>query len=256
MKKHSKVDTFKVHGDVETTLNKVAEHLQSRRMKPKRIDGIVQVHAGSDLMFRLWGAAIPWGAKNIPTGLDVHAVPDGEYTVVTSYAYDRLGWYATDALFWGADRILENKLTALVASVRTALADADPEPQYRPVTVTSPAPTSCEQACSPGPAPSNKGPAAYGAEVPYGNASTFIPPEPFYRAPTNALAIAALASSLFGIALLGIILGHMALNKIKATGESGRGMAIAGLTLGYLVTAVSIVIFAWAFAPDLSSSGY
>ena len=254
MKKHSKVDTFRVHGDVETTLNKVAEHLQSRRMKPQRTDGIVQVHAGSDLMFRFWGAAIPWGAKNVPTGLDVHAVPDGEYTVVTSYAYDRLGWYATDALFWGADRILEKKLAALVASVRMALVDADPEPQYRPVTVASPAPTGSEQA-RPGTAPSNEGPAAHGAQVPHGSASPFIPPAPHHQAPTNVLAIAALASSLSGIGLLGIILGHMALNRIKATGESGRGMAIAGLALGYLVTAVSIVIFAWAFAPD-GNSGY
>lgn len=126
MKKHSKVDTFKVRGDVETTLNKVVEHLKSRRMKPKRIDGIVQVHAGSDLMFRLFGAAIPLGSKNLPTGLDVHAAPEGEHTVVTSHAYDRLGWYATDALFWGADRILEDKLMALVSSVRTALDEPEP----------------------------------------------------------------------------------------------------------------------------------
>jgi uncharacterized protein YacL len=57
-------------------------------------------------------------------------------------------------------------------------------------------------------------------------------------AKTNALAIAALISSFF-ISLVGVVLGHVALNQIKTTGEGGRGLAIAALVIGY----VSIVVY-------------
>lgn len=50
---------------------------------------------------------------------------------------------------------------------------------------------------------------------------------------TNTLAIASLISAFF-ISLLAVILGHIALNQIKNTGEGGRGLAIAGLVIGYL----------------------
>jgi len=50
---------------------------------------------------------------------------------------------------------------------------------------------------------------------------------------TNSMAIASLISSFF-ISLLGVILGHIALNQIKNTGEGGRGLAIAGLVIGYI----------------------
>ncbi|MEW5719412.1 MAG: DUF4190 domain-containing protein, partial [Chloroflexota bacterium] len=32
----------------------------------------------------------------------------------------------------------------------------------------------------------------------------------------------------------GVVTGHLGLNKIKATGEGGRGLGIAGLILSYL----------------------
>jgi uncharacterized protein YacL len=50
---------------------------------------------------------------------------------------------------------------------------------------------------------------------------------------TNSMAIASLISAFF-ISLLAVILGHIALNQIKNTGEGGRGLAIAGLVIGYL----------------------
>ncbi|MGY3381199.1 hypothetical protein ACVWYS_003156 [Arthrobacter sp. TE12231] len=59
-------------------------------------------------------------------------------------------------------------------------------------------------------------------------------------AKTNGLAIAALVSSFF-ISLLGIILGHIALNQIKTTGESGRGLAIAALVIGYASIAFTVI---------------
>lgn len=55
---------------------------------------------------------------------------------------------------------------------------------------------------------------------------------------TNVMAIVALVTGILGIPTLGIIFGHIALSQIKTTNESGRGLAIAGLVLGYLVVAV------------------
>lgn len=55
------------------------------------------------------------------------------------------------------------------------------------------------------------------------------------------MAVAALISS-FLVAPLGIVFGHIARHQIKRTGESGSGMALAGLIIGYLVTIATIVI--------------
>lgn len=62
-----------------------------------------------------------------------------------------------------------------------------------------------------------------------------------HPAPTNGFAIAALVSSLV-IAPLGIVFGHLALRQIRRTGAAGRGLAIAGLVIGYLGTAVAAVL--------------
>jgi Na+/proline symporter len=62
----------------------------------------------------------------------------------------------------------------------------------------------------------------------------------------------AVASMVLGIlwiwwvgSILAVVFGHIALHQIRQTNQSGRGMAIAGLILGYLgVAAVAILIFA------------
>jgi peptidyl-prolyl cis-trans isomerase B (cyclophilin B) len=59
--------------------------------------------------------------------------------------------------------------------------------------------------------------------------------------PTNALAIASLVCA-FLFAPLGIIFGHVSLWQIRKTGEGGRGLAIAGLVIGYLITVVTILV--------------
>ncbi|WPO87304.1 DUF4190 domain-containing protein [Herbiconiux sp. KACC 21604] len=56
---------------------------------------------------------------------------------------------------------------------------------------------------------------------------------------TNVLAIVSLVISILGFNVIAIILGAIALNQIKKTGESGRGLAIAGIIIG----AISIVIW-------------
>ncbi|WP_374947950.1 DUF4190 domain-containing protein [Agreia sp.] len=56
----------------------------------------------------------------------------------------------------------------------------------------------------------------------------------------NVLAIVSLVSAFF-ISLVAVITGHMALGQIKRTGEKGRGLAIAGLVIGYIGIVGSII---------------
>jgi peptidyl-prolyl cis-trans isomerase B (cyclophilin B) len=59
--------------------------------------------------------------------------------------------------------------------------------------------------------------------------------------PTNTLAIVSLVCA-FLFAPMGIIFGHMSMSQIKKTGEEGRGLAIAGLVIGYMITILTIVV--------------
>ena len=76
--------------------------------------------------------------------------------------------------------------------------------------------------------------------------------------PTNSLAIVSLVCA-FLFAPLGIIFGHISLSQIKKTGEEGRGLAVAGLVISYLITVLTIlvvvlsVVFIVKVANDLES---
>jgi peptidyl-prolyl cis-trans isomerase B (cyclophilin B) len=59
--------------------------------------------------------------------------------------------------------------------------------------------------------------------------------------PTNGLAIASLVCA-FLFAPLGIIFGHISLSQIRKTGEEGRGLAVAGLVISYMITVLTIVV--------------
>lgn len=61
-------------------------------------------------------------------------------------------------------------------------------------------------------------------------------------AAVNVFATLALVSSVF-IAPVAIILGHIALEQIKTTGEGGRSAAVAGLAIGYTLTAGALLGF-------------
>lgn len=63
---------------------------------------------------------------------------------------------------------------------------------------------------------------------------------------TNTLAILSLILS-FVIALVGVILGHVALNQITRTGQQGRGLAIAGIAVGYISLIVGAIFSIRAF---------
>ncbi|MCZ9881689.1 DUF4190 domain-containing protein [Arthrobacter sp. B2a2-09] len=65
---------------------------------------------------------------------------------------------------------------------------------------------------------------------------------PLFAAPsrTNVLAIISLISA-FMFSAAAVVTGHIALSEIKRTREAGRGMALAGLIIGYVGVAFTIV---------------
>jgi len=56
----------------------------------------------------------------------------------------------------------------------------------------------------------------------------------------NVFAIVALATS-FVLPIVGVIFGHLALRELKTTGQQGREMAIAGLVVGYALSAAYLL---------------
>ena len=91
----------------------------------------------------------------------------------------------------------------------------------------------------------------------------YVPEPTPYAAPvaagkTNTLAIVSLVTSLVGIGLAGVITGHISLGQIKRTGESGRGLALAGTIIGYVgIVAVIIFTIIWiSFFAYAASNGY
>lgn len=85
----------------------------------------------------------------------------------------------------------------------------------------------------------------------------------YYAPPTNTLAIVGMVLSLVGIlvgitAIVGAILGHVALGQIKRTGEGGRGFALTAVIAGWVITGIwllIIVAYVVFFAIFLASFG-
>ena len=58
----------------------------------------------------------------------------------------------------------------------------------------------------------------------------------------NTLAVVSIATALTSIgAVAAIITGHVALTQIKKSGQSGRGLALAGTIVGYVTIAFWII---------------
>jgi hypothetical protein len=108
----------------------------------------------------------------------------------------------------------------------------------------------------------------YGPQPPYPAYQQPYPPYPPYppAPPTNGLAIAALVCGVGGFVIglsfiPAIICGHLARRQIRQTGEQGGGMALAGLILGYVGTAlfitliVALVVIANKIGSTLPASG-
>ncbi|WP_179855457.1 DUF4190 domain-containing protein [Paractinoplanes atraurantiacus] len=76
-------------------------------------------------------------------------------------------------------------------------------------------------------------------------------------APTSGYAVASMVLGIVGIlggwctfavpCVLAVVLGHAALHEMKRVRKEGRGMAIAGLVLGYVCLAPAALIFFWVF---------
>jgi Domain of unknown function (DUF4190) len=73
------------------------------------------------------------------------------------------------------------------------------------------------------------------------NAMQYAAPVMMYRPPTNGLAVTSLVSGIVSWVMcplvggvVAVVTGHMAHGQIKTSGESGAGMATAGLVLGYI----------------------
>lgn len=69
-------------------------------------------------------------------------------------------------------------------------------------------------------------------------------------AKTNTLAIVALILAIF-FPLIGAILGHVSMGQIKKSGEDGRGLALAAIIVGWVLTAVGILGTVLFFIPFL-----
>ena len=77
---------------------------------------------------------------------------------------------------------------------------------------------------------------------------------PTTLAHTNAFALVAIILA-FIVPIAGIVFGHMGLSQIKRNGDSGRGLALTGLIVGYaffvmialfFITYIGIIIIAFA----------
>jgi hypothetical protein len=117
-------------------------------------------------------------------------------------------------------------------------------------------------------------PPQYGSAPHYGQAPPpgYGPP-PGYRAPgygpagypraawgrpTNTLAILALVLA-FVFAPAGLIVGILARRQIRQTGEDGDGLALAGIIVGGIFTAMFVLFIAFwivAFAAITSNGGF
>ncbi|KUI14053.1 hypothetical protein AU193_08460 [Mycobacterium sp. GA-1285] len=108
----------------------------------------------------------------------------------------------------------------------------------------------------PDPADAGQGyPPPYGAASPYGTPTSYSGyGTPGYaggygapQGKTNGLAIGSLVASAVGVlcgvgSLIGIVLGIVALNQIKTSGDGGRGLAIAGIAVGAATLLLNIIV--------------
>jgi hypothetical protein len=126
------------------------------------------------------------------------------------------------------------------------------------------------------PPPPYGGPPGHGGPMGYGGPPGYPVPYDPYQAyqvgpsETNGLAIASLSTSIAGVVLgiplaifcyigllipiVGAVLGAVALSQIKRTNQQGRGLAIAGIAVGAVTTAVLLVIWVGVMTMALHSS--
>lgn len=123
-----------------------------------------------------------------------------------------------------------------------------------------------------GPPPGYGGQPAYGGQPTYGGQPAYGPPPGYggqpgygpppgygygYPRPTNTLAILALVMA-FVFAPVGLVLGIVARRQIRETHEEGNGLALAGIIIGGIGTALvvlTVLFFVLALA-SVGSTGF
>ncbi|WP_219512699.1 MmpS family transport accessory protein [Nonomuraea ceibae] len=91
-------------------------------------------------------------------------------------------------------------------------------------------------------------------------------PNPAYGQPpaprTNGLAVASLVLGLIGFiscgltSILAVIFGHVAIGQIRRDGTDGRGMALAGVILGWVLSGAWILFWVLSWLGVVSSALY
>ncbi|UFS58594.1 DUF4190 domain-containing protein [Subtercola endophyticus] len=76
---------------------------------------------------------------------------------------------------------------------------------------------------------------------------------PTTHPPMNVLAIVSLVCS-FVLPVCAVIVGHIALRRIRRTGSRGYSFAVAGTFIGYVGVALGILIAVLLFVAGLTSS--
>lgn len=108
-------------------------------------------------------------------------------------------------------------------------------------------------------------PPSYSPPGPVPPGQWVVPPQQWAYAvapsrPTNGLAIAAMVLGIIWIywlgSILAVVFGHIALHQMKQDpNQNGRGMAIAGVALGWTGVGIGVVVAVIAIAAAASSSG-
>jgi hypothetical protein len=132
---------------------------------------------------------------------------------------------------------------------------------YRGDPPAAPLPPPGPPAYSPPPdypaAPGYGPPPGYGQQ-PYGAQPGYGPPPgypPTYGRPTNTMAILALVLA-FVFAPAGLILGIVARKQIRRTGEDGDGLALAGIIVGGIVTALYALMIIFMIAAFSTAASF
>jgi hypothetical protein len=146
--------------------------------------------------------------------------------------------------------------------------DPSPAPEPEAASVVPPRPAAPEPALAPDSGAAAR-PAVPAAEVP-GQApipAYYMPPpgyaQPYpygyqMQPPTNGMAIAALVTSCvmlvscMPLSVVGAVLGHIARRQIRETGESGDGLALAAVILGWIGLLLPLIFIAAFFALGVS----
>ncbi|WP_022892874.1 DUF4190 domain-containing protein [Agromyces subbeticus] len=80
-----------------------------------------------------------------------------------------------------------------------------------------------------------------------------VPAQPASAEKWNVLSIVGFVLSLIGFNVVAIVLGFIALNQVKKTGERGRGLAIAAIIIGFVYIVIGIIFFV-VFASIIASN--